>query len=110
MEKTFIIEVAALCDFDDLDPEDRTVEGECAVDGAYRVTLTGELAADRYPQERSLDCFHLSVPISCLDDFSITARPERPDDGSLSLRGNLGPFSRLPDLPAPQFTSGPGFD
>lgn len=110
MKKTFIIEVAALCDFEDLDPEDRTEEGNCAVDGSYRVILTGELALDRDPTERALDCFHNIVPISCLEDFSIIARPAIPDDASLSLRADIGEFSEIPGpgdlLEAP----GPGID
>lgn len=102
MEKTFIIEVAARCDFEDLDPEDRAEEGECAVDGAYRMTLTGELASDQDPQARALERFNLIAPIACFENFSIVVRPERPDDSSLSLRDDLGEFGPVPKLQYPE--------
>ena len=101
MRKVFIIEVAALSDPEDLDLEDCTPQGDCAVDGAYRLTLAGDLASDPRPVERALDCFHRITPISCLEDFSIIARPEVPDDVCLSLRMDLGTFSQIPDPSGP---------
>ncbi|MCW3783913.1 hypothetical protein [Defluviimonas salinarum] len=89
-EASCIIEVAALCDFDEMDADDLDAAGNCAVDGAYRLRLTdaGE-AAD--PKDLALDIFHHIVPIACLEDFDILIRLEKPSDsGTGWLRRDLG--------------------
>lgn len=88
-EKQMIVEVRPLKEVDGLAPEDRGLEG------AWGVTLTGQLAGRADPTEAALDVFHLVVPVSVLEDFEIDAAPaagRRPGT-------DLGRFSRLPDPP-----------
>ena len=56
--KKWIIEVTAITDAEDLDPDDLDEHGECLVDGAYRLHTDGDLAESDDPQEAALDVFH----------------------------------------------------
>ena len=103
MTKAWIVEVACLADFDDLDSNDLAEDGTCAVNGAYRVTLDAEPSVD--PEERILDVFHAIVPIGSLDDFEIMVREQTQDEAAMCdgwLRRDLGVFpavgSELPYL------------
>lgn len=102
LKNSWIIEVSADVDTEDLDPNDCDMSGDCAVDGAYRIQLEGALAETEDQKEVALDIFHLKVPISCLEDYTILIRPEQPlDAGDSWLRLDLGSFSEMPtfDLP-----------
>lgn len=94
--KRMIIEVRALVTGGGPDPEDRTPDGGCAVDGVWTVTLTGRLLSGD-TAETALDVFHRVIPIARLDDFEISARPA--GAGDPAPREDLGLFSRLPDPP-----------
>lgn len=74
----FVVEVVALADWEDLDPEDVDAQGECIVDGSYLVAASHEQAA--------LESFHHQVPIACLEDFLISVRARCPQDGLASFR------------------------
>jgi hypothetical protein len=101
-ERRMIVEVAGLCDVDEMDAEDRDTEGNCAIDGAYRIVLAGSFAEREDLVDAVLDVFHASVPISCLDDFDILVRAERPEDaGTDWLRRDLGRHHEVPALPGP---------
>lgn len=85
--RTMIVEVSCLVGFDALDEDDRTEDGLCAVDGSYGLTMT-DVPADAAVSDligRALDHFHRTVPIACLDDFHILARPVTADDEAGSL-------------------------
>ncbi|MGY6634669.1 MAG: hypothetical protein ACXIU8_13140 [Alkalilacustris sp.] len=71
------IEVACLVDFEDLDPDDRTPDGVCAVDGSYLLTVSDIPAGTRKSDftRKVLDHFHARVPIACLEDFGIAVFP-----------------------------------
>lgn len=104
--RVMIVEVGCLVDFDDLDPDDLDAEGNCAVDGAWRVSLPGPCPD---PTEAALDLFHRSVPIACLEDFQITVRAETAVDraaGEGWLRGEID-SSSPPVLPAVLGPEGP---
>ncbi|WP_140846730.1 hypothetical protein [Paracoccus sp. FO-3] len=73
----FVVEVVAVPDWEDLDPEDVDAEGNCIVDGCYLIRAADEAAA--------LTRFHDKVPITCLDDFLITIRRRRPADDLASF-------------------------
>ena len=90
-----IVEVVARTAPGRLDPEDRSLDGSCAVDGLWAVALTGRLRSGD-SSETALDVFHRVIPIARLDDFDITARPAQAGD---AVREDLGLFSRLPDPP-----------
>lgn len=96
---TYIIEVASLCDFDEMDSDDLDENGICSVDGAYRIRLIGDLANDDNPFERALDVFHTKVPISCLEDFEISVRRANSQDVGVGwLRADIGPYHEVPTL------------
>ncbi|MFC3058544.1 hypothetical protein [Paenirhodobacter populi] len=77
----FIVEVVALVSWDDLDPYDIDIEGNCAVDGAWLVGATDAEAA--------LDRFHDKVAIAFLEDFLISVRPYGSQDSFSSFRDVL---------------------
>lgn len=60
----FIVEVVALVSWDDLDPHDIGIEGNCAVDGAWLVSATDAEAA--------LHRFHDKVAIAFPEDILIS--------------------------------------
>jgi hypothetical protein len=88
-EKQMIVQVHPLRGAGELAPEDRGLEG------AWGITLTGQLAGRADPKEAALDVFHLVVPVSVLEDFEIDAAPA----GGRRPGTDLGRFSRLPDPP-----------
>lgn len=89
---TFIIEVTAVSDLDRMNPKDRAPDGSCLVDGAYRITLVGDLDAGRLT-EKALDIFHEAVPISGLEHFDILIRNQTDsDEGDGWLRADLGRY------------------
>lgn len=77
----YVVEVSALVDFDEMDPEDLNEEGECAVDGAYEV-----FAKD---SEQALDIFHDKIGIARLDDFMIMVRPATKEDTGDMFMGSF---------------------
>lgn len=110
---TWIVEVTADADFEDLDPNDCDHQGNCIVDGAYRIALTGALASAEDPKKAALDVFHAIVPISNIDDYDILIRPEVPlDAGEGWLRLDIGVFSEMPkpELPAALRDLPPSFE
>jgi hypothetical protein len=88
-EKQMIVQVRPLRGGEELAPEDRGLEG------AWGITLTGQLSGRADPKEAALDVFHLVVPVSVLEDFEIDAAPA----GGRRPGTDLGRFSRLPDPP-----------
>ena len=88
MQKSMIVEVACLVDFDELDNEDRAFDGTCAVDGSYMITLTDipDDATDVKIIDRTLDSFHGTVPIASLEDFSISTRAANAHDTQGGMR------------------------
>lgn len=84
--QTWIVEVSALRDFEDLDPNDVDETGDCIVDGTYRIVTPSS------DPEAVLDIFHDLVPIKCLDDFDILARRATEHDTPETLREDLGEF------------------
>lgn len=88
----FIVEVACLTDFDALDADDLNEDGDCAVDGAYEVTLR-DIPEDTDATEQVLDVFHDKIGIACLDDYMITVRVAGPDEDESTLRTGLGAFT-----------------
>ena len=99
--KKWIIEVTAITDAEDLDPDDLDEHGECLVDGAYRLHTDGDLAESDDPQEAALDVFH---SIGTLEDYDIIIRKETlADAGDGWLRRNLGLHEVVPTPPALDF-------
>jgi len=92
-----IIEVRALRPVEGLDTEDLSLNGGCAVDGLWLVSLTGRLGSQADSEGAALDVFHRVIPISNLEDYEIKARRPSPENGP--IREDLGLFSRLPDPP-----------
>ena len=92
--RIYIVEVSCDVDFEDLDPRDQNDDGNCAVDGSYRIGLrdvpAGTSSAD--VTESVLDIFHDKIGIACLDDFSIIMRGAGSNDDETSLRHDLGDF------------------
>lgn len=74
----FVVEVVAVADWEDLDPEDVDAEGNCIVDGCFLIMAVDEDAA--------LTRFHDMVSIACLDDYLITMRRRRAADDVASFR------------------------
>jgi hypothetical protein len=70
----FVVEVAALVDFDEMDDDDLSSDGSCAVDGSYLVRVSSPGTAYDDAVELALDEFHGRVAIASLDDFNITVR------------------------------------
>lgn len=90
MDQKVVVEVSCIVDFDRLDEEDRTENGECAVDGSYLITMR-DVPENTHPNdvtEASLKEFHSSIPISCLEDFLIVARPATPHDEDAAMRAS----------------------
>lgn len=93
----WIIEVTALVEPDQMDSDDIGDNGDCLVDGAYRLRLEGALLERDDPTEAALDVFHSIVPIAALDDFDIITRKATPlDEGDGWLRRDLGTFREVP--------------
>lgn len=102
--KKWIVEVTALSGFEDMDQKDLDPQGNCLVDGAYRLHADGDLAEAEEPQAAALDLFHSLVPISGLEHFDVVIREETAADaGDDWLRQDLGCHSDLPGAPAPGF-------
>lgn len=74
----FVVEVVAVADWEDLDPEDVDAGGNCIVDGCYMIMAVDEDAA--------LTLFYDKVPIACLDDYLITMRRRRAADDVACFR------------------------
>lgn len=88
-----IVEVVAIVPFDQLSHKDLANDGNCAVDGSYRMTIDDEDIPDPELIEMALDHFHSNIPIGTLDHFLITCRPEVSNDrisGDAWLRKDLG--------------------
>lgn len=102
--RSWIIEVTVVGNPEHLDASDCDLDGQCLVDGAYRLTIAGGLASGPDPESAALDVFHTVVPISCLEDFQIVIRPEGPEDaGEGWLRRDLGRFDAVPGPDLPDF-------
>jgi hypothetical protein len=69
-----VVEVAALVEFDEMDEDDLSSDGTCAVDGSYLVRVNSPSTAYDDAVELALDEFHGRVAIASLDDFNITVR------------------------------------
>ncbi len=101
MNKEMVVEVACLVDFDDLDHDDRTADGNCAVDGSYGLTLvdTPDDATDDEIIDATSLQFHRHVAIANLDDFEISYRRRSSHDNGMHELGSY-PFESE-DAPEP---------
>lgn len=100
-----IIEVSALTDFADLDPEDIDADGNCIVDGSYAVNVQGAGTTEA-ALEAALDQFHAKVGIACLDDYAIVARQATAQDTTADIEAmhtvdDVTVMEPQDDLPAP---------
>lgn len=66
---SFIVEVSCLTDFDAPDADDLNEDGECAVDGAYEVTLR-DIPTGADATGQVLEVFHDKIGIACLERLS----------------------------------------
>jgi hypothetical protein len=101
-----IIEVSAVVDFEDLDPDDLNEDGQCSVDGSYAVNVYG--ARDvATAEEAALDKFHEKIGIASLDDYMIVSRAATDFDTTADVQ-NMHGIDDVKVLEPQDDTPGPG--
>ena len=100
MRKDLVMEVTCHVDEVDLDPNDRDVDGGCAVDGPYGLSINDipQAATEEEIRGAAEIRFHETVPISCLEDFSFQVRPRMSHDVNVM---EVGSFAFIANTPEP---------